>query len=204
MAFNIGNFGAITTRFGNPANFFPTHWIYNAEADSLTTVSSAGYFNAALATYEVNSGDKVAISTTTPSLSFSGTFRNNGAGALFVDWDRTYFLNVAVANISASASTTYFGYVPNGVIVQVSGVLNAAVTVAPATLTFTISGSTITGATFSVAPVGSGVGVVYTATPTANNVFTDPTKNVQVTSDGGSTTACGMIAGIKMICAAQV
>lgn len=173
-------------------------YVYNAGEDDLTDVYASGYFNDLL--YRVTTGDKLLVKTETSGLSFSGTFRNDGTN-VYVDWDRTYFFQDFISDVSTSLDNSYI-CVPAGIITQVGGTLNTPITVANATVTFNISGTPVTGATLVFTPAMS-AGTRVVATPTAANIVA-AAGTVQAISDGGSTTASRGNFFVKMICPSQV
>lgn len=177
---------------------YPTAWGYNCEADNFATVATAGYFNSVIS--RVSTGDKLWVTTETPGLSFSGTFRNDGVN-VYVDWDNTLFFQTQMADVSAP-STIYFNAPPQGIITEVYGTQWSAVTVLDANITFAINGVNITGGAFSIAPSGT-AGSFYSANPTALNVV--PQSGViSASSDGASTTTAIATFGYKIICPAQI
>lgn len=177
---------------------YPTAWGYNSVSDSFATVAASGYFNSVI--NRVATGDKLWVKTATSGLSFSGTFRNNGAN-VFVDWDNTLRFQTQMADISA-ASTVYFSVPPAGVIVQTYATQWSAVTSASANITFAIAGTTITAGGFAIPTTGV-AGSSYSATPTAANL-TDGVKSVSASSDGASSTTAIATLGFKIICPAQI
>lgn len=178
---------------------YPCIWSYNS-TDAFAPVAASAYFNDALLV--VKTGDRLICNVGEDSItnSFGGTFRNDGTN-VYVDWDRTYFFQTQMADVSA-ASTAYIGQAPAGIITQVYGVLWSAVTVASSIVTFSIGSTAITGGNFTVTTAGV-AGQLYTATPTALNT-TSAGNVVKAVSDGGSTTTAIMTLGYKIICPSQV
>lgn len=195
MAFDSTFFQSYSVSIGND---YSQTYVYNAAADSFSTVTTAGYFNSLV--NRVATGDKLLVKTTTANLSFSGTFRNNGT-TVSVDWDNTLFFSTQMSNISA-ATTSYIAAPPAGVITAVTGVLWSAITVASTAIAFSIGSTAITGGSFTVG-TSDAAGHVYSATPTALNV-TDGATAVKAVSAGTSTTAAIMTVGFKIICPAQI
>lgn len=194
MAFNTNLFQCLTATVSSD---YPTLYCYNAGADSFATVSAANYFADLL--YRVATGDKVIIKTTTDGLSFSGTFRNDGT-SVYVDWDNTLWLQGQITDVSTES--TSFICAPAGIITQVGGVLDTAITVADAVITFELATVAVTGATLTFTDaMAAGVRVVATAT--AANVLSSA-GTIAILSDGGSTTASRGNFFVKMICPAQI
>jgi hypothetical protein len=193
MAFVIDNLFKQASGFPGDASIYS----YNAGADSLATVAASGYFSSA---YDrLITGDKVLITTSTDGLSFSGTFRVDGT-SVYIDFDNTLWLQGEITDVSTASSS--FICAPAGVITQVGGVLDTAITVASAVVTFELAGVAVTGATLTfTTAMAAGNRVV--ATPTALNVLTSA-ATIEIVSDGGSTTASRGNFFMKMICPAQI
>lgn len=172
-------------------------FVYNAGADSFATVSANGYFDDLI--NRVATGDKLLVKTETSGLSFSGTFRNDGTD-VFVDWDHTLWLSGQITDVSTASST--FICAPAGIITQVGGCLDTAITVANAVITFEIGGALITGSALAFTPAQA-AGTRVAATPTAGNEIGAPGV-IEIVSDGGSTTASRGNFFVKMICPARV
>ncbi len=178
-------------------NDYAQTYVYNAGDDDLADVSAAGYFNDLI--YRVATGDKLLVKTETSGLSFSGTFRNDGTN-VYVDWDHTLWLQGRIDDVSTAQSS--FICAPAGIITQVGGVLNTAITVASAVITFELATVAITGATLTfTTAMAAGTRVV--ATPTAANELA-AAATIEIITDGGSTTASVGNFFAKMICPAQI
>jgi hypothetical protein len=193
MSFSLSNLKKVTLGFAGQ----PDNYTYDCGSDSLATVSAADYFADAI--NEVKDGDKIAMSTSTDGLSFSGTFRNDGTD-VYIDFDRQLWLQGQITDVSTASSS--FINCPAGVITQVGGCLDTAITVASAVITFELATVAITSAslTFTTAMAA---GAAVLATPTALNILTSA-GTIEIVSDGGSTTASRGNFFIKMICPAQI
>lgn len=194
MSFNANLYQCLTATVSSD---YPTLYCYNAGADSFATVAAASYFDDLL--YRVVTGDKLMVKTSTAGLSFSGTFRNDGSN-VYVDWDNTLWLQGQITDVSTESSS--FICVPAGLIAQVGGALDTAITVASAVITFEIATVAVTGATLTFTDAMT-AGTRVVATATAANVLTSA-GTVEIVSDGGSTTASRGNFFVKMICPAQI
>lgn len=103
---------------------------------------------------------------------------------------RSFTLSIGDVSIADSA------FVSPGVagsIVKITNVIDAAITVADAGLTFEIGGVAVTGAAITIANAGSAAGDVDQSTPTALNVIT-ATDAIEVVKDGlSSTSSSGVV-----------
>lgn len=97
------------------------------------------------------------------------------------------YIRGEVANISAAASTWVVAPVA-GTITKIWTVINGAITVADAGLTFEIGGTAITGAAITIATVASAAGIVDSSVPSALNTVTAG-QAIEIVADGGSTDA---------------
>lgn len=97
-------------------------------------------------------------------------------------------LQVTIPDLS-TASTQYIPCPYAGDIAKVYSAIDNAITVADATISFTIGGVAVTGGDITVAFTGSAAGDVDSATPTAANTVAAG-DYISVATDGGSTTAC--------------
>jgi hypothetical protein len=194
MAFDITLFQSYAVSITND---YSQTYVYNAGDDDLADVSAAGYFNDLL--YRVATGDKLLVKTDTSGLSFSGTFRNDGTN-VYVDWANTLWLSGQITDVSTASSS--FICAPAGIITQVGGVLDTAITVATAAISFEIATVAVTGGTL-VFTTAMAAGERAVATPTAANELA-AAGTIEIISDGGSTTASRGNFFMKMICPAQI
>lgn len=93
-----------------------------------------------------------------------------------------------MADISTAGSA--FVYVPfRGKIIKLGSVIRNAITVGDAAITTKISGTAITGGSWTIANAGSAAGDIDTAVPTAAHRVVEG-NYIEFISDGGSTTTC--------------
>jgi len=92
-----------------------------------------------------------------------------------------------IANLSAAASSWTVAQVA-GSITRITLIMEKAVTVANAAVTFEIGGVAITGGGITVVHGDSGIGSTLSVVPTAANVVTAG-QAIELITDGGSTTA---------------
>lgn len=174
-------------------NDYPQTYVCNVAADSFATVAADGYFDSLV--NRVVTGDKLLVKTTTANLSFSGTFRNNGTN-VFVDWDRTLWLQGTMADVSGANVVNIA--CPAGVVIQIGGVVDTVIT-GTSIVTANIGGTAMTGASLSFTTAQARV----VATVTALNTYA-AAGVIRFVSDGGSTNTaqCNLFA--KMICPTQI
>ena len=97
------------------------------------------------------------------------------------------YLTAQIADISTASST--FIVMPACTVSNIWTVIDGAITVAAATITFeNNAGTALTGGSITIASTGSAAGDVDTCATTANNVFTEGQK-LEIITDGGSTGA---------------
>lgn len=180
------------------SNDYPQLYCYNAGADDLSAVSTAAYFNDLL--YRVKTGDKVMITTDTSGLSFSATFRNDGTN-VSLDFDRMIWLQGEITDVSGGASSSFI-CAPAGIITEIGGALDTAITVANAVITLKLAGTTVTGSTLTFTPAMA-AGTSVTADPSALNILSSAGV-IEIASAGGSTTTSRGNFFVKMICPAQI
>lgn len=101
-------------------------------------------------------------------------------------------LTVGLTDVSTAASARVV--CPwRGKIAKIYGVLNGAITVADAAVTFEINGTAVTGGGMTVAYDGSAAGDTFEATPTAAH-YVNPGDVIEIITDGGSTDAAAFVA----------
>jgi hypothetical protein len=101
--------------------------------------------------------------------------------------NRRVFLSAVIEDVSA-ADTVWVVAPGDGEINRVWCVLDTAITVADATISFEINSVAVSGANLVLNFATSGAGYVKKATATANNTATADTA-IKISTDGGSTTA---------------
>ena len=101
-----------------------------------------------------------------------------------------YVVQASIPDVS-TADTVYAVAPITGTITKIYSVLDAAITVADATVTCKIAGTNITNGALTVSYSGSAIGDVDTATPTALNTVTAG-QRLDAATDGASTTAAGL------------
>jgi hypothetical protein len=101
------------------------------------------------------------------------------------------YITGAIANISAAASTWVVAPVA-GTISKIWTVIDGAITVADAGVTFEIGGTAMTGGSITIANVASAAGTVDSCTPSALNVVTAG-QAIEIVADGLSTDASAAV-----------
>lgn len=101
-----------------------------------------------------------------------------------------------VANISAAASTWTIAPVA-GTISKIYSVIDGAITVANAGITFELGGTAVTDGAITIAHSGSAAGTVDSATPSANNVVSAGDA-IEIVADGASTDAAKAVILIEI------
>lgn len=192
--FDVSQFDKLTTGMASQ----PSVYGYNVGSDSFSSIMATGYFNAAID--QVNTGDKVLLSTSTAGLSYSGTFRNDGTN-VYVDWDKTFFTQGVFSNISGAASNIWLP-THAGLLVALKVIQYAAITVANNVISFSLNSVAIAGATITV-PTSGNPGAQYISKPTAP-VVCDGTIALEASSNGASTGACVALVEAKFIGPAQI
>lgn len=105
---------------------------------------------------------------------------------------KTKLVSVAIGDVSTAGSVFVVPGVA-GSIVAVSSVIDSAITVANAGLTFEINGIAVTDAAITILSAGSAAGDVDQSTPTALNVITTA-QAIEVVKDGlSATTSNGVV-----------
>ncbi len=92
-----------------------------------------------------------------------------------------------IANISAAASSWAIAPVA-GTITKIWTVIDGAITVGDAAITFELGGTAITGGAITIAYSGSAAGTIDSCVPTALNTVTQG-QAIEIITDGGSTDA---------------
>ena len=104
-------------------------------------------------------------------------------------WDfPEYLLNAEIEDISTAQSDWVVAPYA-GTVDKIYTVIDSAITVADANLSFEIAGTPITSGDITVAFTGSAAGDVDSSTPTANNAVTAG-QAIELITDGGSTDPC--------------
>ena len=99
----------------------------------------------------------------------------------------TYTLTAVIDDISTAQSDWVVAPYA-GTVTKIYSVIDAAITVADATLSFEIGGTAMTSGNITVTQAGSAAGDVDSSTPSANNTVTAG-QAIELITDGGSTTA---------------
>jgi len=99
----------------------------------------------------------------------------------------TYILNAVIDDVSTAQSDWVVAPYA-GTITKIYSVIDAAITVADATLSFEIGGTAVTNGGITITQAGSAAGDVDSSTPTANNTVTAG-QAIELITDGASTTA---------------
>lgn len=110
-----------------------------------------------------------------------GSMESDGGADL-----KTKLVTVAIGDVSTAGSVFVVPGVA-GTIIGISNVIDAAITVADAVLTFEIGGVAVTDAAITIATAASAAGDVDQSTPSALNTIT-AAEAIEVVKDGGSTT----------------
>lgn len=106
------------------------------------------------------------------------------------------YLTGEIADISSGASSWVVSPVA-GEITKVWTVIDGAITVADAAITFEIGGVAVTGAGITIANSGSAAGAVDSSEPTALNVVAAGGA-IEIITDGGSTDAAKAVVLIEI------
>jgi len=110
------------------------------------------------------------------------------------------FLRGEIADISSAASTWVVSPVA-GDITGITTVIDGAITVGDAAITFEIGGTPVTGGGITIAYSGSAAGTVDSATPSAANTVTAG-QVIEIITDGGSTDAAMAVVTLEITPAA--
>lgn len=110
---------------------------------------------------------------------------------------KTKLVTVAIGDVSSSGSVFVVPGIA-GTIVKISNVIDGAITLADAGLTFEIGGTAITDAAIEIANAGSGAGVVDQSTPSALNVIT-AAEAIEIVKDGDSTDASNGVVTFEIL-----
>lgn len=110
---------------------------------------------------------------------------------------KTKLVTVPIGDVSSAGSVFAVPGVA-GTIVGISNVIDAAITVADAVLTFEIGGTAVTGAAITITQSGSAIGDVDQSTPSALNVIT-AAEAIEIVKDGGSTTASSGVVTFEIL-----
>ena len=110
---------------------------------------------------------------------------------------KTKLVTVAIGDVSTAGSVFVVPGVA-GTIVKISNVIDAAITVADAGLTFEIGGVAVTGAAITIANAGSAAGDVDQSSPPALNVIT-AAQPIEIVKDGLSTTTSNGVVTFEIL-----
>jgi len=128
----------------------------------------------------------------TGTMSVSGTMES-AAGANL----KTKLVTLPIGDVSTAGSVWVVPGIA-GTVVKISNVIDAAITVADAGLTFEIGGTAITGSAITIATAASAAGTVDQSTPSALNVIT-AAQAIEVVKDGGSTTTSNGVVTFEIL-----
>jgi len=106
------------------------------------------------------------------------------------------FLTGEIANISSAASSWVVSPIA-GNITKIQTVIDGAITVGDAAITFEIGGTAVTGGSITIAHSGSGAGTVDSCEPTALNTVAAGGA-IEIITDGGSTDAAKAVVLIEI------
>lgn len=110
---------------------------------------------------------------------------------------KTKLVTVPIGDVSSAGSVFAVPGIA-GTIVGISNVIDAAITVADAVLTFEIGGTAVTGAAITITQSGSAIGDVDQSTPSALNVIA-AAEAIEIVKDGGSTTASNGVVTFEIL-----
>lgn len=110
----------------------------------------------------------------------------SGSGAWTARSGNVYAITRTFDDVS-TASDMYIGIPANGTISYIIGVLDAAITVANASVTFSIGGVAVDSSTLTVTQSGSAAGSSFTSTPSGHNTVVKGNV-LKISTDGASTT----------------
>ena len=112
---------------------------------------------------------------------------DGAGGGAFTSVNNTNKIVVTAVIDDISTAGSHWVTIPlAGDIIGISSVIDGAITLADATLSFEIGGVAITNGGITIAFSGSAAGDVDTSTPTGNNTVT-ANQAVELITDGGST-----------------
>lgn len=114
----------------------------------------------------------------------------SGSGA----WTTQPTSSVVLARTFADVSTAgdiYISAPVSGKIVGIFAVLDAAITVADANVTFSINGVSIDSSALVIVESGSAPGSSFSSTPSGHNTI-GPGDLIKISTDGGSTTTAAL------------
>jgi hypothetical protein len=135
---------------------------------------------------DIESGGAIKIAGTAITSTAAEVNTLDGVSATAAEHDE-YVLNAVIDDISTAGS--YWVVAPHaGSISKIYTVIDTAITVADAAITFEIGGTAVTNGAITIAYSGSAAGTVDSSTPTALNVLTAG-QALELITDGGSTDA---------------
>ena len=102
------------------------------------------------------------------------------------------YIRGEIVDISAASVSTWVVAPVAGTITKIYSVIDGAITVGDAVLTFELDETAITGATITIANGSSAAGDVDSCVPSALNVVTAG-QAIEIVPDGGSTDAAGAV-----------
>ena len=162
--------------------------------NSAITVANAG---SAVGTVDTSSPSGVRTIAATSAIVMLSDGGSTGTQILYVVYEVAPSVGGAAGKVQVhtsmldcSAASSVWAIAPKaGTIVKCWTVINNAITVGDAAITFELGGTAITGAGITIANAGSAAGTVDSSVPTALNVVTEG-QAIECITDGGSTDAC--------------
>ena len=159
---------------------------YTSSGDALATIVADDYF--LTFSDQLDAGDVIFIEDSASVVTARRVSASSSSTVTVAALDdQKIYLAVTIADIS-TADQVYIAAPVAGLVSKVYSVIDAAISVADATLTTKINGSAITGGAITVAYASSAAGDVDSVTPTAANSVSAGDA-LEVETDGGSTDA---------------
>lgn len=190
MAFDVQYLRALGNQSGRGKA--PQHFCYRT-TDSLATVLGNNYFSDAHTMLDKSDVIHVEFVDSLTALTESQGMAKveigvkiDGLIKAFEISDNKRLMYATLADVS-TASTTAVTSSVTGYITKITTVLEGAITVGDAAISFDIGGTAITGSAITVANAASAAGDVDTASPTGLRKVV-PGSVITATTDGGSTT----------------
>lgn len=192
MAYTAGNL--VLLSYGNGfAEYF-----YDAGSDTLATVMASGYFNNSDDNLNLSADDQIKVKAAdgfqtlrVDTVSAAGVVTTEmGAG-------ESQWVTALMADVS-SAGSIFIAAPFDGEIRRFKTILQGAISVADAAVGIEIGGTDVTGCQLTIANASSAAGDVDEGEATAANAVTEG-QAVEIDSDGGSTTAAGLLCMVEFV-----
>jgi len=157
--------------------------------DVITTTSTSILTNKTLTSAVLNTGvsGTAVLDEDTMSTNSATQLATQQSIKAYVDSGKKILVQGEIADISSAASTWAISPVA-GDIVAIYTVIDGAITVGDAAITFEIAGTPVTNGGITIAYSGSAAGDVDSSTPSAANTVTAG-QAIEIITDGGSTDA---------------